>query len=394
MSARSENCRQCTIGLLVLTWNALDASAPCYDKQGWTQWPQNEEYSFHFMKVLGSAQEGGSTISECFMTASRIAAGDDESWYREWKRIADVNKTRGDAALSQGHTLTAQGNWLRASNYYRTAAIFLETGDRRRKPLFDQMQACSHLYIRHLSPGGEIIRIPCFENSYVEAYFLRPAGSSGSTPVVICVGGPDHFKDEHLYKMHRQARARGVSLLLVDLPGQGESPPTRVAVQYEVETAISGCVDYLMTRKDVDDRRIVIWGDSLGASFASRAATSDDRFAAAVCDAGIWDGLGRHFIMGRTSDEGEPAEESVHDIWRPDSLGEMECPTLVTFGEHDWLDNRRISEFRNYFSDLGRDVTLKCFSATETAASHAQADNPTIANEYIFDWISSRIGVS
>ena len=375
----------------MLTRNVIDASAPCYDQQGWTQWPQNEEYSFHFMKVLGSAQEGGSTISECFMTASRIVAGDDESWFHEWKRIADINKARGDTALSEGHTLTAQGNWLRASNYYRTAAIFLEAGDRRRKPVLDQMRACSHLYIRHLSPQGEILRIPCFEGSHVEAYFLRPAASTASTPVVICVGGPDHFKDEHLYKMHRQAWARGMSLLLVDLPGQGESPPTKAAVQYEVETALSGCVDYLTARSDVDGRRIVIWGDSLGAAFASRAATLDDRFAAAVCDAGVWDSLGRHFIMGRTSDEGEPVDEAAHEVWRPETLGEIGCPTLVTFGEHDWLDSRRVGEFSRYFSDLDRDVTLKCFSAAETAASHAHWDNPTIANEYIFDWLSSRL---
>lgn len=375
----------------MLTRNALNASAPRYDERGWTQWPQNEEYSFHFMKVLGSAQEGGSTISECFLTASKIAAGDDESWYQAWKGIADVNKARGDSALSQGHTLTAQGNWLRASNYYRTAAVFLEVSDRRRKPLLDQMQACSHLYIRHLAPGGEIVRIPCFEGSYIEAYFLRAVVSTAPAPVVVCVGGPDHFKDEHLYKMHRQARARGVSLLLVDLPGQGESPPVKGAVQYQVETAVSGCVDYLMTRGDVDGQRIVIWGDGLGAASASKAASSDDRFAAAVCDAGVWDSLGRHFIMDRSSDEGEPAGEVGSDVWRPDLLSQISCPTLVTFGEHDWLDHRQISEFQHRFSDLGRDVTLKCFSAAETAASHAHSDNPTIAGEYIFDWISSRL---
>ncbi len=45
---------------------------------------------------------------------------------------------------------------------------------------------------------------------------------------------------------------------------------------------------------------------------------------------------------------------------------------LVTFGEHDWLGSRQISELSNYFRGLDRDVTLKCFSADETAASHAE----------------------
>jgi hypothetical protein len=41
---------------------------------------------------------------------------------------------------------------------------------------------------------------------------------------------------------------------------------------------------------------------------------------------------------------------------------------------------------------MGRDVTLKVFPAAETAASHAHTDNPTLGNEYIFDWISTRLG--
>lgn len=95
--------------------------------------------------------------------------------------------------------------------------------------------------------------------------------------------------------------------------------------------------------------------------------------------------------MGRTSDEGEPAEEAAQSVWRPDLLSEIGCPTLVTFGEQDWVDHHRISELQHHFSGLGRDVTLKCFSVEETAASHAHSDNPTIAGEYIFDWISRRL---
>jgi hypothetical protein len=38
---------------------------PCYRDAGWLQWP-DEAYSFQFMRMLGAAQEGASTISECF----------------------------------------------------------------------------------------------------------------------------------------------------------------------------------------------------------------------------------------------------------------------------------------------------------------------------------------
>jgi hypothetical protein len=42
----------------------------------------------------------------------------------------------------------------------------------------------------------------------------------------------------------------------------------------------------------------------------------------------------------------------------------------------------------------GRDVTLKIFSCEETAAAQGHADNPTLANEFIFDWLAARLGIS
>jgi hypothetical protein len=42
----------------------------------------------------------------------------------------------------------------------------------------------------------------------------------------------------------------------------------------------------------------------------------------------------------------------------------------------------------------GRDVSLKIFSTGETAATQGHADNPTLANEYIFDWVATRLGIN
>jgi pimeloyl-ACP methyl ester carboxylesterase len=356
-------------------------------------WPDNEDYSLQFMRVLGSAQEGGSTISECFLTASRIVTGDDESWYREWNAIADANKARGDLACAAGNLRSACSNWLRASNYYRTSEVFLKLDDRRRSAALEKMRACSDLVVMHRSPGGERVRIPCFEDSFVEAYFLRAPGADRRVSVVVCVGGQDHFKDGHLHTLLRQAHARGLSLLLVDLPGQGASPKNKANVRYEVETAISCCVDYLIARGDVDERRIAILGDGLGAAFASRAANLDDRFAVSVSDAGIWDMHERvsrmTWMSGNDTKDAIAAE--IRRMGRHGGLGQVRCPTLVTFGERDWLDIGHATEMCRVLKEAGADVTLKVFSTDETAASHAQTDNPTIGNEFVFDWIAARL---
>lgn len=105
----------------------LDASSGRYEPFGWMHWPDNQDYGLQFMRILGAAQEGASTISECFLTATRITPGDDESWYREWKKIGQTSRVRGDIAFQRGHTETAKSNWLRASNYFRSAELFLNS---------------------------------------------------------------------------------------------------------------------------------------------------------------------------------------------------------------------------------------------------------------------------
>ena len=76
---------------------------------------------------------------------------------------------------------------------------------------------------------------------------------------------------------------------------------------------------------------------------------------------------------------------------RHGGLAKVRCPTLVTFGERDWLDIGHVTDVCRELRESGADVTLKVFSAAETGASHAQTDNPTIGNEFVFDWIVTRL---
>lgn len=391
-SLRCDDWLNCIVWTVLSKENSTN-SPPRYEAGGWVQWPDNEDYSIQFRRVLGSAQEGASTVSECFMAAAAITAGDDESWHRAWKFVADVNKQRGDLAFAAGSKPSALANWLRASNYYRTSEVFLKLDDIRRADALEQMRSCSHLVVRHQPSSGELVRIPCFESGFVEAYFLPAPGVERRSPTVVCIGGSGHFKDDHLHTLIGQAQARGLSLLLVDLPGQGAVPRIEGRVRYEIETAISCCVDYLLTRADVDDQRIAIFGDSLGAAYASRAASLDDRFAAAVTDAGIWDTLERASTSNWMS--GKDLQDALVDemakIQRHGSGTQVKCPTLVAVGERDWIDVKRATELCDILRKSGADITLKIFPASETGASHAQTDNPTIGHEYIFDWICSRL---
>jgi hypothetical protein len=93
----------------------VDAKSwPHFEPSGWVQWPERDELSSEFAKLLGAAQENASTVSECFLAASRIDPSDPRSWCREWSRLGDASERRATEALKSGHTFTAQGNLLRA----------------------------------------------------------------------------------------------------------------------------------------------------------------------------------------------------------------------------------------------------------------------------------------
>ncbi len=85
----------------------------------------DESFSFETLRAVGYTVYGGADIGEVITTAERITPGDTESWYREWRALADRIAAIADACAADGHTVSANSAYLRASNYYRTAEFFL-----------------------------------------------------------------------------------------------------------------------------------------------------------------------------------------------------------------------------------------------------------------------------
>src|SRR3546814_1668982 len=73
-----------------------------YEPYGWHHWPEHPWLSYQFRRALGETQEGGGTVSEAFLAASRMRPGDLDSWHEEWLRIAVQNDKRGDAEFARG----------------------------------------------------------------------------------------------------------------------------------------------------------------------------------------------------------------------------------------------------------------------------------------------------
>jgi dienelactone hydrolase len=380
--------------------------APHYEPYGWHHWPEHPWFAYQFRRGLGESQEGGGAVSEIFQAASRIIPGDYESWHIEWLRIADRNFARGEMAERAGHVRTAMNCFLRAADYYRQAEFFLGPTDARRLPTFEKMEAATHRFMVHLNPPGEVVNIPYEEGKPICGYFVRAPFPGDRLPVLICMGGLDSIKDEMWFMQAHGCLQRGISVLMIDGPGQGGTLRRHgVVSRPDTEVPIGACIDWLVMRDDVDPSRIAVCGSSMGGYYAARAGCHEHRLAAAISHGAIFDvhemwgekgedfGLAMHikWVMGATSMQ--EAHGIMKDFSLQGHLDHMKCPFLIVHGGHDVLTVAQASRAHDYAKARGVDVTLRIVDPEETGAEHCQHDNPTIGQELIADWLADRFGI-
>jgi pimeloyl-ACP methyl ester carboxylesterase len=381
-------------------------ASPHYEPYGWQHWPDHPWWSYQFRRGLGETQEGAGAVSEVFLAASRMTPGDDESWYREWLAIAYRNHKRANAAEAAGHLQTAQNCWLRAAGYYRQAEFWLAGSDPRRLAAFELMEACSKKFISYLSPAGEAVDIPYENGVSLCAYFVRSPHGSGRQPVLISMGGLDSIKDEMWFMQARGALQRGISVLMIDGPGQGGTLRRHgVVSRHDYEVPVGRCIDYLETRSDIDVNKIAVCGSSLGGYYAARAASYEHRIAACVSHGAIWDvsamvggrdetwGLANHFkwVMGVGSMRELP--NAVRDFHLEGALDHMKCPYLIVHGGYDVLGVKQAAQVADYAKSKGVNVIFRVVGEDETGADHCQHDNPTLGQELVADWLVSQFGL-
>lgn len=385
---------------------ATDERGPHYQPYGWHHWPEHPWMSYQFRRALGETQEGGGAISECFQAASRMIPGDKESWHREWMVVAERNDLRGDQSASTGHIETARACWLRAANYFRHAEFWLPPADPRRLETFTRMEACSKKWGRSLNPALEEVEIP-HGDGRMYGYFLRSPFGAERQPVLICFGGLDSIKDEMWFMTARAPYERGMSVLMMDGPGQGGTLRRHgIPNRADYEVPVGQMIDYVETRDDVDTDRIAVSGSSLGGFYVARAAAYEPRIAAAISHGAVWDvnalwgkpneghGLAEHikWVFGVSSmDE---AFEKGRDFKLEGHIEKIRCPYLICHGGSDVLSVRQATQAYEHAKSAGVDVTLEMIGVDETGAEHCQHDNPTIGQEKMADWLADRFGLT
>jgi dienelactone hydrolase len=323
---------------------------------------------------------------------------------RAWTTLTDQLVTQAEEAERAGHTRTAGQLYARATNYLSQAERMQSASAPDRVATYLRVLELQQKAFELKDPDITRVEIP-YEGTNLPAYF---SSAGDRAPVMIMWNGLDSTK-EHMYSSGHWAElaARGISCLMVDCPGSGEALRLQgLTARTDTEVWAGACVDYLLTRDDVDPARIGLAGWSLGGYYAPRAAAFEKRLALVVAWGANHDwGAVQRRRLEREGERPVPHYwEHVLWVWGHQNLKEfidfadavhldgvvekITIPFLVCHGEND----RQIPldyAHRSYEQAVNSpNRHLRVFSPDEGATEHIGLDHLSHVSTYIADRVA------
>ena len=207
---------------------------------------------------------------------------DPERWVAEWTRLAEPLERQAAALEAQGKTADARDAYLKACAYYSIAKFPVINHPAKqaayRKEIDNYLKAA-----RYFDPPLERVTIP-FEGKQIIGYLRLPKGVT-KPPLVIATGGVDVYKEDRDVSDLLNA---GIAAFSMDMPGTGESP---VWYTPDADRLYTATIDYLLTRSDIDGRRLGILGRSYGGYWGAKMAYVESKRLRAAVD---WGGPAHH----------------------------------------------------------------------------------------------------
>jgi esterase FrsA len=188
---------------------------------------------------------------------------DTESWASKWGAAAD--------------RFAHQGDWLQAYRFSFLGRYPVPNHPAKER----QYERAREFFLQAASlddPPVERVSVPV-DGGELPFYVLRPAGVE-RPPVVMLWGGIDTWKEEMYERTGTLFRSNGFAVLLLDIPGVGESP---LLAGSDAERQWTPVFDWLAAQDDLDAGRCAAVGASFGGYWAMKLAyTHRDRLRCCV----------------------------------------------------------------------------------------------------------------
>lgn len=365
--------------------------------------------------IKGMAPYGVVALEEIDRVCEKLRARETEpdrgkAWKEEWSSMGALLEKRGDDALAKGHKSTAGDYYLRAGIYHYNAERFIQPGPEKREQGARAYKVW-HQGIRLRYPKIEFIEVP-YEKTTLPALLMPAQERAGPRPTVVVVNGMDNAKEMSIFFCGLEFSRRGFNTLCLDGPGMGEVRRMRdVPSRYDYEVPGTAALEYLLTRKDVDRKRIAIMGYSFGGYYSSRIAAFEKRYAACIALSALhWD-LAAWQTKIKDANKNAPKsvaqsnfqwrwvagaadEDEGIEIARKFSLKDVAknitCPFLVTHAGNDRVVP--VENAQKLYDAVGsKNKTIKIFTTEEGGAEHAHVDNRAVGVQFAADWLEDNL---
>ncbi|WP_163508129.1 alpha/beta hydrolase family protein [Fodinicola acaciae] len=390
------------------------------------------QFWFETLRVFGHAAYGGADFGEVVTTASRITAGDYDSWHDAWLATAD----RLAAEARRSRPVTARELNMRASTYYRCAEFFLHgnPADPRIANAYDRSVEC---FRSATDESVQPVEIP-YEDTVLRGYFYRAPGTE-SKPLLVMHNGFDGAAEEMHFFGAAAAAERGCHALTFDGPGQPSAIHRGGLVfRPDWENVVGPVLDFAVAQPGVDPDRIALLGLSLGGMLAPRAAAYEPRLAAVIAVDGVYDAaaaitsmlpFSREELLRRTRADSDPDLDAIFtrarsqnptirwamdhgryvvgagsdrefvakylDYHLRDGVAErISCPALVCAAADDLFfagDEKTKGQPELLYEHLTGPKTMMSFTAEEGADAHCHVGAQRLAAGRIYDWLEATL---
>ena len=253
---------------------------------------KNPTFEIIFLTALGRAYGSAGNVGKVLYLTRQVEDGNFETAFNAFKSAGDEARSQAEESLAGGHKESARQAYLWAQNYYDSATYFADgsADPSRLEPTWELLYDCWLKSIPLFDPPVEPVSIP-YENTQLHGFFFRaPNPRKEKRSLLILVNGSDgSLLDMYLWGANG-AMARGYDCLTFDGPGQGYALwKQKIFFRPDWEKVITPVVDYVLTRREVDPKRIALQGISQGGYWVPRAVAFEKRIAATIADPGVVD---------------------------------------------------------------------------------------------------------
>lgn len=219
----------------------------------------------------------------------------------------------------------------------------------------------------------------------VETLFVPAPQDSQPAPGLLLIHG--HGRDaRHMLRMAEALAGRGYAVMLVSMPGYGQSQGPADFMGPATMDAAAAALDDLEHRKGVDPARLAVWGISRGATVAALLGEQRQDLRAVVAQSGVYDvwatARGSKVEGFAATIEAEAGRDSA--AWRARSpllaADHMHAPVLLLHGERDAnVPAPQAHAFAAALEAAGRKVQTRWYAMSEHFLPEADVQRTSLA---------------